>query len=113
MRKKLGRDEGVRKKFTAVFSRTGKKTNFKGYSEDTLLLTDVRDELTNEPVCDHLWFTYSKTFNDARLREGMKISFEARVKSYSKGYVNKALGFNRKSTDFKLSHPTKVTVIGE
>ena len=111
MRRKLGKEEGIRKKFTAMFSRTGKKTNFKGYSEDTLLLTDVRDALTNEPVCDHIWFTYSKTFDDARLGEGMKISFEARVKSYTKGYANKALGVNRKTTDYKLSHPTKVTVI--
>jgi hypothetical protein len=113
MRRKLGKEEGVRKRFTAVFSRTGKKTNFKGYSEDTLLLTDVREASTNEPVCDHIWFTYTKTFDDARLREGMKISFEARVKSYSKGYVNKALAVNRKTTDYKLSHPTKVIIIAE
>jgi hypothetical protein len=113
MRRKLGKEEGVRKKFTAVFSRTGKKTNFKGYSEDTLLLIDVKDALTNEPVCDHIWFTYSRTFDEARLRVGMKISFEARVKSYTKGYVNKALAVDRKTTDYKLSHPTKVVVIGE
>jgi hypothetical protein len=111
MRKVLAKDNGVRKRFTAIFSRTGKKVNFKGYSEDTLLLTDIRDVTTNEKVSDHLWFSYTKTFQDANLKEGMRISFEARVKEYSKGYVNRSLGINNKRKDFKLSHPTKVLVM--
>jgi hypothetical protein len=41
----------------------------------------------------------------------MRISFEARVKEYSKGYVNRSLGINNKRKDFKLSHPTKVIVM--
>ena len=113
MREKLSKVNGVRKKFTATFSRTGRKTNFKGYSEDTLLLVDVRDSETNEKVSDHLWFAYSATFQNANLREGMRISFEARVKEYSKGYVSKALGINNRKKDFKLSHPTRVEIIRE
>lgn len=111
MRKQLAGREGQRKKFTATFSRVGKKTNFKGYPEDTLLLTDVRDADTGECVSDHVWFTYSKTFESANLKPGMNISFEARVKEYVKGYVSKTLGVNRRRRDFKLSHPTKITPI--
>ena len=111
MRKVLAKDNGVRKRFTAIFSRTGKKVNFKGYSEDTLLLTDIRDVSTNEKVSDHLWFAYTKAFQDANLKEGMRISFEARVKEYSKGYVNRSLGINNKRKDFKLSHPTRIVVM--
>jgi hypothetical protein len=33
------------------------------------------------------------------------------VKEYSKGYVNRSLGINNRKRDYKLSHPTKVTVI--
>jgi hypothetical protein len=113
MRTQLQREVGARKKFTATFSKTGKKVSFKGYSEDTLLLVNVRDADSNELMSDHVWFTYSKTFDKAKLKEGMKISFTARVKEYSKGYVNKALGVNRKQRDFKLSHPTNVTIITE
>lgn len=113
MRKELAKRDGLRKKFTATFSRTGKKTNFKGYSEDTLLLTDVKDAETGEVISDHVWFTYSRTFEAANLKTGMRISFEARVKEYVKGYVSKALGVNRRRKDFKLSHPTRIAVIQE
>ena len=111
MRRELAGREGQRKKFTASFARVGKKTNYNGYAEDTLLLTDVRDAETGDPVADHVWFTYSKTFENANLKPGMKISFEARVKEYVKGYVSKALGVNRRRRDLKLSHPTKISVI--
>jgi hypothetical protein len=108
MRHKLSAEEGQRKRYIATFSRVGKKRNFKGYSEDTILLVDVRDGNTNEKVCDHVWFTFSKAFEQIRFEEGMQISFEARVKEYKKGYVNRSLNVNRSKKDFKLSHPTKV-----
>jgi hypothetical protein len=113
MRRQLQQQVGVRKTFTATFSKTGKKVNFKGHSEDTLLLVNVRDAETNELMSDHVWFTYSKTFDKADLKEGMKISFDARVKEYTKGYVNRALGVNKKKRDFKLSHPTNVMIMME
>lgn len=96
----------------ATFVRVGKKRNFKGYSEDTILLKDIIDVETENCVADHVWFTFTKVFEAAGIREGDTITFDARVKSYSKGYVNKSLGMTRRKTDFKLSHPTKVQVIG-
>jgi hypothetical protein len=108
LRNTLAKNEGERKRFRATFVRTGKKTNFKGYAEDTILLQHITDVSTNQVVTDHVWFTYSKVFDEASLREGDTIEFDARVKGYKKGYVNKALKIDNRKTDFRLSHPTKV-----
>lgn len=108
MRKDLALEKGMRKKFTAIFDRIGKKTNFKGYSEETLLLKNVIDVETNKVVADHVWFSFTKGFENLTLTAGTLIEFEARVKEYKKGYVNKRYNINNHSTDYKLSHPTKI-----
>lgn len=108
MRKELAAQQGVRKKFKAVFSKVGKKKNFKGYSEDTILLTQIIDAKTDELVADHVWFAYTAGFEKAFLKEGDTLEFEARIKEYRKGYVNKELKINLRTTDYKLSHPTKI-----
>jgi hypothetical protein len=111
MRKALAKEEGNRKKFTAVFARLGKKVNYKGYSEDTILLTQITDVEVNKVVADHLWFSYTKGFESIQLREGVVIEFEARVKEYSKGYVNSRYKISNRSSDFKLSNPTRIRLI--
>ncbi len=108
MRKKLAAEEGNRKKFHAVFSRIGKKVNFKGYSEETILLKNIFDIEANGVVADHVWFSYTQGFIKAALTPGDTLEFEARVKEYRKGYVNKSYKINNSSTDFKLSNPTKI-----
>jgi hypothetical protein len=111
MRKLLASAEGERKKFRAVFSRFGKKINYKGFSETTVLLTQIVEVDTGKLLTDHQWFAYTAGFEKADLKDGVSIEFEARVKKYSKGYVNKHIGINNKKQDYKLSHPTRVTVI--
>lgn len=111
MRKKLASEEGQRKKFTARFSRLGKKTNYQGYREETILLTDITDVETSLVVTEHLWFTFTKGFQEAGIKPGDQLEFEARVKKYSKGYVNRRYAINEKQTDYKLSHPTKITFV--
>jgi superfamily I DNA and/or RNA helicase len=111
MRKALSERNGIRKKFIAVFSRFGKKVNYSGYSEPTILLTNITDAETKTLVTDHLWFSLTKGFEKAGLTEGVTIEFEARVKEYTKGYVNRQLGLNEKKKDFKLSHPTNIRII--
>ncbi|MCI0751227.1 MAG: hypothetical protein L0Y35_05265 [Flammeovirgaceae bacterium] len=108
MRKELAKQEGARKKFRATFSRFGKKTSYTGYPEETILLKKITDIQTNLIMADHIWFTLTKGFEKISLTEGTVLEFEARVKEYSKGYVNKRYGIARSSTDFKLSHPTKI-----
>jgi hypothetical protein len=111
IRKRLAAEEGKRKVFKATFSKFGKKINYKGYSEPTILLVNVTDVEINQMVTDHIWFTLTKGFEDVKLEAGTVIQFEARVKEYKKGYANKKYGINNKSLDYKLSHPTKITIV--
>lgn len=108
MRKELAGENGLRKKFTAVFSRTGKKGNYNGYSEETILLTNIIDVDTNKTVSDHVWFSYTKGFQKIELVEGIQLEFEARIKEYRKGYINTRYQINKSSIDYKLSHPTRI-----
>jgi hypothetical protein len=110
MRKALAAEAGIRKKFRGVFARFGKKVSYTGYSEETILLQDIFDVEANQLVCDHLWFGYTKGFEKLNLREGVVLSFEARVKEYRKGYKNTAFKINHTTRDYKLSHPTKIAV---
>jgi len=108
MRKELAAEEGKRKKFKAIFSKVGKKMNYKGYYEDTILLKNLVDLQTNKLVADHVWFSYAQGFVKASLTLGDTLEFEARIKEYRKGYINRNYKINNSSTDFKLSNPTKI-----
>lgn len=110
MRKELAKEAGQRKRFRAVFSRFGKKVNFKGYSEETVLLQHVVDIESGKVVTDHIWFSYTKGFEKIKLTEGIVLEFDARVKEYRKGYVNSRYKINNSKNDFKLSNPTRITV---
>ena len=111
MRRVLAAQAGERKRFRAVFSRLGKKTNYQGYSEDTILLNDVREADSLRIVTDHVWFNYTKGFEKIKLTEGCVIEFEARVKEYTKGYVNRRYNISKQAVDFKLSHPTRIRLV--
>ena len=111
MRKGLEKEVGERKKFSAIFVRIGKKANYHGYAEETILLRQVVDLETNQVVADHVWFSYTLSFQKAKITEGVKITFDARVKKYNKGYVNRQYKIDRRTSDFKLSNPTKIAVI--
>ena len=108
MRRELAKDLGIRKKFRAVFIRVGRKTGFKGYSEETILLKNILDIETNKMVADHVWFGFTKGFEKLSLIEGITLEFEARIKEYQKGYVNPRYKIDNSTTDYKLSHPTKI-----
>ena len=111
IRKRLAADAGERKVFRAAFSRFGKKVNYKGYSEETILLVKISEAETGSLVADHLWFSLTKGFEKLSLKEGNLIEFEARIKEYSKGYVNRQIGINNRRKDYKLSHPTKIRLL--
>ena len=111
MRVALKKIDDVRKKFQGVFQREGKKINWNGYSEPTILLHRVTDD-TGKVVTDHLWFAKTKGFDAlGPLKNGDIIAFEARVTSYRKGYANRKIRVNERSVDYKLSRPTKLSVI--
>lgn len=111
MRKELSTREGQRKRFRAVIGKFGSKVNFRGYTDTTILLKRIIEIDTNKVVADHVWFNLTKGFEDKNLSENSVIEFEARVKEYKKGYVNRRYGINNQTKDYKLSHPTKIQVI--
>ena len=108
MREKLKKIEEERGLFRGLFKKYGAKTGYRGQSAETVLLVQVRDG-SGALVSDHLWFNLTKGFEKlGTLREGEIIQFEARVRRYKKGYVNRRAGIDESSYDYKLSHPTKI-----
>jgi len=94
----------------AVFSNRGWKTGYMGDSLETLLFTNVCDFAGNV-LTDHIWLNSTKGFEKLDLQIGNIVIFEARVKSYSKGYKGRdiELRFEKPvTTDYKFSHPTKI-----
>ena len=110
MRKALGDKEGERRTFQATFARFGAKQGYQGYKEETLLLKNIIDVETNKVVADHAWFNFTKSFQALNLREGVQVIFDARIKEYQKGYVNKRYGIDNRKKDYRLSHPTNVSI---
>jgi hypothetical protein len=115
MRKKLEKMEDIRTIFKGVFVRYGTKNGYKGVVR-TVLLKDISDS-SGRILSDHLWFTLTLGFDKlGYLTGGEKIEFCARVKEYEKGY--KGHDWERSmesplSIDYKLSHPTKVRIVGD
>jgi hypothetical protein len=111
VRKELSKREGQRKRFRAIVAKFGSKINFRGYSDKTIMLKEVKEADTGSIVADHVWFTLTKGFEECNLSENSEIEFEARVKEYRKGYVNRRYGINNQTKDYKLSHPTKIRIV--
>ena len=109
MRENLSKFLGKRRVFQGTFKRFGVKSGWKGPLQ-TMLLVDVIDVKTKEPVADHLWFTCGIRFDLLKLEENDIVRFVARVTEYLKGYQ----GFNDyneegyQELDFRLSYPSKV-----
>src|SRR5690348_16275744 len=98
MRTELQKIQGKRGKFYGTFEKYGSKKNWKGYEETTILLKDIKDE-EGKIVSDHLWFNETKGFEKiGELNEGDTIQFEARVRPYTKGYVNHRQGIDDRTT---------------
>jgi len=109
-RKQLGAIEGERHRFKGTFVRYGSKPGYQSpIPVKTLLLRDIQDAETDQPICDHVWFTCGKNFDSVGpLHEGDIVAFDARSATYNKGYVNWRKGIDTKRQDHKLSNPTKV-----
>lgn len=110
-----------RRKFIATFSRYGEKSSWRFdkflkkpskstfFKEKTLLFVNVRLP-DGKIVADHVWFSMTKGFNAlGTLVEGDVVTFEARVKTYTKGRrhweEDDQFGFE---IDYKLSFPTNI-----
>lgn len=114
MREQLARLEDLRARFTGTLKRYGTKIGWQGRVEDTILLVDVKDH-HGVVVADHLWFNLTQGFEELELKPGDVVKFDARMRSYLKGYKG-----NREDEDlppverdYRLSNPTKFEKIGE
>jgi hypothetical protein len=100
MRHKLESLEEKRRTFTGTFERIGYKPGYKGSASTmTVLLVNIRNK-KDELMTKHLWFNYTKGFQELNLSMGDRIKFKARVKEYEKGSAG--------TVDYKLSHPTEI-----
>lgn len=110
MRKILAKRDQIRSTFTGRFERYGTKSGYHGYVTRTVLLRDIKD-VDGKRVTDHLWFNFTKQIEAlGELKPGTIVQFNARVKPYEKGYVNRREGIDERQTDYKLNYPTKVTI---
>lgn len=100
MRDRLEKLNGKRLTFKATVGRFGKKSAYRGYPLDTVCFTDVKFN-SGGNATDHIWFTSGKRIKELNLQEGDKVSFEARVKPYLKGY-------EKDEVDFRLSNISKI-----
>ncbi len=111
MRKELANKEGERRSFRATFARFGSKQGYQGHKEETILLKDIVDLSSNKVIADHAWFSLTKSFERLKLNPGTQVTFDARIKKYNKGYVNKRYGIDNRKKDYRLSHPTNVSTV--
>jgi hypothetical protein len=111
MRKELGKKDGQRLRFKAIVKRFGTRTNYHGYPEKTILLSDIVFERDGILATDHLWFNVGKTIESLGLVEGAIITFDARIGQYEKGYVNYRKGIDDRQIDWKLTRPTKFEIL--
>ncbi len=111
MRKPLSKMDGIRTRFSATFERYGSKRNWNGYPVATVLLRDVRDA-SGKVLADHVWLMETKAFKAAGpFATGDGVSFDARVRPYVKGYVNRREYIDEREIDFKMGYPTRVAKI--
>jgi len=111
MRKELKILDEQRDLFRGTFKKYGLKSGYKGASTETILLVSICND-NGKIISDHLWFNMTKGFEKlGTLREGDIIQFEARVGKYRKGYINRRADIDQSSFDYKLSHPTKITLV--
>jgi len=107
MRNELKKKKNQRLKFTGVVKKFGQKRTFTGFSEPTICISDIKFE-DGQPATTHVWFTIGKGISAINLVEGDVICFEARISTYTKGYVNYRDYIDNRETDFKLNYPTKI-----
>ena len=114
MRRELAKRAYRRETFTGRFVRYGEKDGWTGGVERTVLLADAKDA-GGRVVTDHLWFNFTKGFENAGLEEGCIVRFDARVLPYRKGYWGNDPDIEIEApppgVDYHLTRPTRVEVV--
>lgn len=118
MRENLKNLHNLRKIFIGTFVRYGTKTGWKGRTELTILLKDIKFSFGETILTDHLWFSCGKQFSIFALKEGDIVQFSARCTEYVKGYKGNRysdddyyLNEHPIEKDYRLSHPNQVKLV--
>lgn len=117
MKKDLEKLAGRRRRFSAEFSRLGKKPKFIVLpTVETICLQNVVDLATGELVADHVWMKAVESFRAAGdLEPGMLLEFDARVQSYLKrGYLGDPARRKQNAVpgiDYTLKYPSRIQVV--
>jgi len=109
MRTELKKLSGSRLTFTADVSRFSTKVNY-GHVKETICFVDVKFS-DGSLATDHLWFDLGKQIKSLNLKEGDTVKFDARIKTYIKGYINESQGIDYRTIDYRLSNVSKVSKI--
>jgi hypothetical protein len=91
--------KGLRFTFYGLFE----KFSGKGKGKTTLLVTDIVIAGEEEVITDHIWFSMTQKFKEAKLREGDVIRFDATVLPYKKGT-------KKNIYDIKLKYPSNIFI---
>lgn len=111
MREGLQALEGQRLIFTGTFTRFGCKPLFGDLYLETILLEDVR--LEDGTMCaQHVWLASGAKLSRLELHAGDTLSFEARVRPYTKRNIyqrrNGRIKRIRKTLDYTLAYPSRI-----
>lgn len=108
MRKHLKEKEGQRLRFSGTVDRYGTKAGYCGVPVPTICIKQLVYADTGQTACDHVWFSVGKQIDQLNLKPGDRVDFDARISTYTKGYVNIRQGIDNRQIDYRLSHPTKL-----
>lgn len=105
---------GLKRPFSAIFIRLGKKRGFGKYYEDswTMLVRCVKYK--NKLVAGHLWIECEDPSVCSQFKEGDTILFNAKIQPYSKGYRGKSLNgylYKRPEKDYMLTDVSSIRPI--
>jgi hypothetical protein len=101
-----------RQRFRGIFTKFGVKNGYRGRLLQTIVLVDIVDTMEPERILtDHLWFNYTKEFQELDLKAGDILEFNARSDFYGKGYSDDDED-NPKRLDYHLTFPRKITKVG-
>ena len=110
MRKKLKELKNQRIEVRGTVKGFGRRYN-NDIESKTICLENIYHTETSKILCNHLWFNCGKAWAKLNLKVGDQVQFEGKVTPYKKGYRSRFHFTDNRTTDYKLTNPTKIKVL--
>ncbi len=114
MRERLQQLEGQRVRVQGTFVRYGVRPKFQPL-ERTLVLNGIRDAETDLVLSDHLWFRFTKAFEQlGELEQGMRLELEGTVTQYQREPYRGTRRVTRvpeSLLDYRISRPGNIVIV--